>query len=145
MIEETAIVARVENHQVWVETNPKHGCGGCLQKSSCSTSVLDKFMKKRAVVVDSDIELKKGDEVVIGIDEGLLIRASVLLYLVPLCIMVSAAGIAQWLLPESTAHADLIIAISAISGLALSLWLISSLQNSWFFPYFSRPVVVKKI
>ena len=145
MIEETAIVAKIENNQVWVESKPTSGCGGCQQKSACSTSVLDKFIHKRAVAVDCDIELKAGDRVIIAIDEGVLIRASLLLYLLPLLTMVAAGAVAQWLLPAGFVKADLVIAAVSLSSLVLSLFLINRLQNSFFLPYLARPVVLKKI
>lgn len=145
MIEETAIVAKIEHNQVWVEGASKQGCGGCMQKNSCSTSVIDKFIKKRSIEVDCELDLKAGDEVVIAIDEGMLIKASLLLYLLPLFCMVFGGVIAEWLLPPGYEKADLVIAGSAISALLLSLWAISKLQQSFFFPFFSRPVVVRKV
>lgn len=145
MIEETAVVAKIEHNQVWVESASKQGCGGCLQKNSCSTSVIDKFIKKRSIAVDCELDLKAGDEVVIAIDEGMLIKASLLLYLLPLVCMVFGGAIAEWLLIPDFEHADLVIAGSAIAALLLSLGVISKLQRTFFFPYFSRPVVVRKI
>ncbi|MGR9116811.1 MAG: SoxR reducing system RseC family protein [Gammaproteobacteria bacterium] len=145
MIEETAIVAKIENNQVWVETRATKGCGGCQQKSVCSTSVLDKMIQKRAVEVDCDIELKTGDEVVVGIEEGVLIRASLLLYLLPLLAMVLVGAVTQELLPAGADKGDLMVAGTALASLGLSLWLINKLQHSFLFSYFARPVVIKKV
>lgn len=144
MIEENAVVAKIEHNQVWVESKPKQGCSGCLQKSSCSTSVIDKFIKKRSIAVDCDIELKTGDEVVIGISEGILIKASLLLYMLPLLVMVLCGAVAEVFLPSGYEYADLIIAGTAISALLLTLWAISKLQQSFFYTFFSRPVVIRK-
>lgn len=144
MIEENAVVAKIEHNQVWVESKPKHGCGGCLQKNSCSTSVLDKFIKKRSIAVDCDIEIKTGDEVVIGISEGILIKASLLLYMLPLLVMVLCGAVAEAFLPSGYEYADLVIAGTAISALLLSLWAISKLQHSFFYTFFSRPVVIRR-
>lgn len=145
MIEELAIVAKIENNEVWVETRATKGCSGCLQKNGCSTSVLDKLIRKKAVAVDCDIDLKAGDEVLVGIEEGVLIRASLLLYLLPLLAMVLGGGLAQGLIAPDYGEADLIVAGVALSSLGLTLWLINKLQRSFFFPYFARPVVLKKI
>lgn len=145
MIEETAVVAKIENNQVWVETRGAKACGGCHQKNTCSTSVLDKMIQKRPVAVDCDIELETGDEVVVGIEEGVLIRASLLLYLLPLLAMVTGGAAAQVLLPEGFDKADLVVAGTALGSLGMTLWLINKLQRSFFFPYFARPVVLKKV
>lgn len=145
MIEELAVVAKIENNQVWVQAGANKGCGGCQQKSSCSTSVLDKLTRKREVAVDSEIELKAGDEVVIGIEEGVLIKASLLLYLIPLLAMGLAGGLTQQLLPAGFVRADLVTAGVALASLGSSLWLINKLQRSFFFAHFPRPVVIKKL
>jgi sigma-E factor negative regulatory protein RseC len=145
MIEEIAVVAKVENHQVWVESKPASGCGSCKQNGSCSTSVLSKMIRKRSVEVDSDIDLRAGDEVVIGIQESVLIRASMLLYLAPLVVMVLVGISVQELLPPDYDKADLTVAGMSFLSLGLTLWIINKMQASFFFPYFSRPVVLKKM
>jgi len=143
MIEESAVVVKIENHQVWVESGPYSACGGCLQKASCSTNAVGSVLKKKAVPVDCDIQLKTGDQVMVAIDENLLLRASLLLYLVPLIALFTGAGVADWLL-DSMQHADLWIAGSAILSFLISLWLINKAQVLLILSY-ARPVVVRKV
>ncbi|MGZ8186643.1 MAG: SoxR reducing system RseC family protein, partial [Methylobacter sp.] len=81
MIEELAVVIKIENHQIWVESGQNSACGGCQQKAACTTSALGSVLKKKPVPVDSGIQLKTGDKVMVAIDENLLLRASLLLYL----------------------------------------------------------------
>ena len=145
MIEELAIVVKVENHQVWVEGGQNSACDGCQQKASCTTSALGGFLKKKSVPVDSDIQLKTGDEVIVAIDESLLLRASLLLYLVPLIALFTGAGIADWLLVDNIQYADLSIAGSALLSFVFSLWLINKAQSLLMLSYYARPVVVRKV
>ncbi|MGZ5624797.1 MAG: SoxR reducing system RseC family protein [Methylobacter sp.] len=145
MIEELAVVVKIENRQVWVESGQNSACGGCLQKASCSTNAIGSVLKKKSVPVDCDIELKTGDEVMVAIDENLLLRASLLLYLVPLIALFTGAGLAEWLLPDTVANADLWIAAGAVSCFILSLWLINKAQSVLILNYYARPVVVRKI
>ena len=145
MIEELAVVVKIENHQVWVERGQNSACGGCRQKASCTTNALGSVLKKKSVPVDSDIQLKTGDEVMVAIDETLLLRASLLLYLVPLVGLFTGAGIADWLLADNSQYADLWIAGSALLGFLLSLWLINKAQSLLILNYYARPVVVRKI
>ena len=145
MIEELAIVVKIENHQVWVESGQNSACGGCSQKASCSTNAIGSVLKKKSVPVDSDIQLKAGDEVMVAIDENLLLRASLLLYMVPLIALFTGAGIADWLLADNIQYTDLWIAGSALLGFLLSLWLINKAQNLLILNYYARPVVVRKI
>jgi sigma-E factor negative regulatory protein RseC len=145
MIEELAVVVKIENHQVWVESGQNSACGGCQQKASCSTNALGSVFKKKSVPVDSDIQLKTGDEVMVAIDESLLLRASLLLYLLPLLALFTGAGIADWLLAENAPYADLWIAGSAFLSFLFSLWLINKAQSLLILNYYARPVVVRKI
>jgi sigma-E factor negative regulatory protein RseC len=145
MIEELAVVVKIENHQVWVESGQNSACGGCLQKASCTTHALGGVLKKKSVPVDSDIQLKTGDEVLVVIDENLLLRASLLLYLAPLIALFTGAGIADWLLADDAPHADLWIAASAVASFLLSLWIINKVQSLLILNYYGRPVVVRKV
>lgn len=145
MIEELAVVVKIENHQVWVESGQNSACGGCQKKASCTTNALGSVLKKKSVPVDCDIQLKTGDEVMVAIDESLLLRASLLLYLVPLVALFTGAGIADWLLADNILYADLWIAGSALLGFLFSLWLINQAQSLLILNYYARPVVVRKI
>lgn len=145
MIEELAVVVKTENRQVWVESAQNSACGGCQQKASCTTSALGSVIKKKSVPVDSCVQLKTGDKVIVAIDENLLLRASLLLYLVPLIALFTGAGIADWLLADNARYADLWIAGSALLGFLLILWLINKAQSLLILNYYSRPVVVRKV
>ncbi|WP_027147692.1 SoxR reducing system RseC family protein [Methylobacter tundripaludum] len=145
MIEELAVVVKIENHQVWVEGGQNSACGGCLQKASCTTNAIGSVLKKKSVPVDSDIQLKTGDQVMVAIDENLLLRASLLLYLVPLIALFTGAGMADWLLPVDAHYADLWTAGSAVLSFIVSLWLINKAQRLLILNYYARPVVVRKV
>ena len=145
MIEELAVVVKIEDHQVWVEAGQNNACGGCQQKASCTTSALGSVLKKKSVPVDSGIQLKTGDEVMVAIDESLLLRASLLLYFVPLIALFSGAGIADWLLADNAPNVDLWIAGSALLSFIFILWLINKAQNLLILNYYARPVVIRKI
>ncbi len=103
------------------------------------------FSRKGQYPVDSGIQLKTGDQVMVAIDENLLLRASLLLYLVPLIALFTGAGIAGWLLTDNAGHRDLWIAGSAVLGFLFSLWLINKAQNLLILSFYARPVVIRKI
>jgi len=143
MIEELAVVVKTENHQVWVESRQSGACAGCGQKASCSALAIGNVIGKKAVAADSRISLRVGDEVIVAVDEGLVLKASLLLYLLPLLAMFMGAGMAEWLLADA-AHAELWTAGSALSGLLLSMWLINRCQKLFLMIHRARPVVLKK-
>jgi len=145
MIEELAVVVKIDNQQVWVEGGQSSACGGCQQKASCTTNALGSMLKKKAAPVNSAFQLKTGDTVMVAIDEKLLLQASLLLYFLPLIALFAGAGIADWLLPTHVLYADLWIAASGLSSFLLSLWLINKVQHVVVLGYYARPVVVKKV
>ena len=145
MIEEVAVVVKIENHQVWVESGQNSACGGCQQKTSCTTNAIGSVLKKKSVPVDCYIQLKTGDQVMVAIDESLLLRASLLLYLVPLLALFTGASMADWLLVEKAPNTDLWIAGSAVVSFLFSLWLINKVQSLLILNYYARPVVIRKI
>ncbi len=144
MIEESAVVVKVVDHQVWVEAASNSACGACQQKSSCTTNALGNLLDRRAVPVDSAIRLAAGDKVMVAIDEGLLIRASLLLYVVPLMALFAGAGLADWLLAENARYSDLWIAGSALLSFILSLGFINKSQNRLILAA-NGPVVIRKV
>lgn len=144
MIEELAVVVKIENHQIWVESGQNSACGGCLQKASCTANAIGSVLKKKSVPVDSDIQLRTGDQVMVAIDESLLLRASLLLYLVPLIALFTGAGMADWLLADNAKSADLWVAGSALLSFLVSLWIINKAQSLLVLSY-ARPIVVRKV
>ena len=145
MIEESAVVVKIENRQVWIESGQNSACGGCRQKASCTGNAIGSLLKKKSVPVDSDILLKVGDSVMVAIDESLLLRATLVLYLLPLIALFTGAGIADWLLADNARYADLWITGSAVASFLLSLWLINKAQGVLLLSHYARPVVVRKI
>ncbi len=144
MLEESAIVVKIDNGQVWVVGTQNNACAGCAQKSGCSSNALASLLKRKPVPVDSEIFLQVGDTVIVAIEEGELLRAAFLLYLLPLCALFTGAGIADSLINHATPYADLWIASSAFASLALAFLAIQKIQQHALLNYYARPVVIKK-
>lgn len=143
MIEALAVVVKVDGHHIWVEAGQNSACAGCVQKASCSSNVLGNTLKKKSVPVDSVIKLNVGEQVLVGIDEQLLLRASLLLYFLPLMALFTGAGISDWLL-AGMQNADVVTAASGFLSFLLCLWLINIAQSRLIFNYYARPVVINK-
>lgn len=144
MLEESAVVVKIENGQVWVVGAQNSACAGCAQKTSCSSTALSSVLKKKPIPVDNELTLKAGDTVVIAIDESVLLRATFSLYFTPLIALFIGAGITDSLIGDNTAYADLWIAGSALVSLAFAFGIIKKLQSLSLFNYYARPVVIKK-
>ena len=99
MIEETVTITSTEGDMAVVEAQRKSTCGGCSVQSGCGTSLLAKAFggKRNCFEVKNPIGAVRGEQVVIGIPESSLPKASFLFYLVPILLLLSGSIIAQTL------------------------------------------------
>lgn len=88
MLEETGTVVETRGNTIWVETQSRGSCSNC-SNDGCSTSVLAQLfgVKRNRVALENELGAEVGQQVVIGISDGLLVRASLLIYLMPLLLM----------------------------------------------------------
>lgn len=126
IITETARVAAVDHDgHAWVETQRQSACNSCSVQKGCGSGVMAKYFSGRRarIRVVNTVGAAVGDEVVIGIDDGLLVRASIAAYFMPLVWMLIGAvgagmlaGSLQW------EQADGVAAVGALLGLAVGFW-----------------------
>ncbi|MDX1655042.1 MAG: SoxR reducing system RseC family protein [Candidatus Competibacteraceae bacterium] len=93
MIEEQAQVVEAGGGFAWVETQRQSACGSCNARSVCGSAALARVLGQRRsrVRVLSDLPLKPGDRVLIGLQEGALVRGSLVVYLLPLAALLLGA------------------------------------------------------
>ncbi|MCB1678646.1 MAG: SoxR reducing system RseC family protein [Halioglobus sp.] len=127
MLIETGRVVAVEDGGVWVETIRQSTCGGCAARAGCGHGMLNRFGEGRrgyVRVLTGDAGARDcaiGDAVRIGIPEKVILRGSLVVYIVPLlCLLLGAAASAA-LAPGSR---DLLTAVGAAAGFALGLVLV---------------------
>jgi len=143
MLEETAIVTRIADGQVWIKSLQSGACGGCMQQSSCGTATLSKWLPKREFAVESDRVLQVGDQVRVGIDDSHVLLSSIVLYLLPIVVMLLGVGLANSLLPA--AFTDAWLPEMALSLLLATFWGIHKLQNVLLLYFCFRPQIVGKL
>ena len=128
MMTETAQVVTTDaDGYAWVETQRKTACGSCAVQQGCGTGVLAKVLGKRVgrMRVRNTLGAAVGQRVVIGLEDGLLVRTSFAVYAVPLILLLLggiAGGVAadalQWSSREGAT------AIGGVLGLLLGFaWL----------------------
>lgn len=140
MIEQQAKVIRVEGNRVTVESLQTSACEHCAQKSSCGSSIYAKILPRRSMQLTSSIALSEGDIVVIGISEAGLLRASILLYLLPLLIMLIVVGLYD---ASSSDANETVTALLALSSLAASLYLINRVQAYFIHFFMTAPTILR--
>lgn len=113
MLEQTAKVIDVSNGLLTLETESRSGCKQC-GSHSCTTSVVAKLfgIRRNRMIIDNSLDAKKGDQVVIGIPEDLLVGASIMAYLLPLVsmLMVTALG-------DALSVSEVLLSTLALGGL----------------------------
>jgi sigma-E factor negative regulatory protein RseC len=100
MIEEQGRVVALEPGAVWVETLRKSTCSSCSANAACGQGVMDRLgvgRQRGYVRALSQMRLAVGDTVIIGVREDLLVRSSLLVYLLPLLGLFAAALVADGL------------------------------------------------
>ncbi len=118
MIEEKGRIVAIESKPgvVWVETIRQSACESCAARNGCGQSVLAKLgqQHKNHVRALCDRKVAVGDEVVIGIPEDIVLKGSLVAYLMPLVITLVAAVTADTLgAPEP------FIGLASLVGLVL--------------------------
>lgn len=122
MIEERARVVALESGAVWVETLRQSACGSCAAQKGCGHSAIARMSEKPMHVralTESGYQI--GDEVIIGIPEDILLKSSLIAYLMPLIFALVAALSVQAINP-----AEGWVALGGAGGLALGfvgVWL----------------------
>lgn len=97
MIEEPAVVVETGDGYAWVETRRRSACGACSASDGCGTAALAKVWGERRMRVQaiSSLLLRPGDAVIVGLAEGVLVRGSLLVYLLPLALLLAGALLGQ--------------------------------------------------
>ena len=121
MIEQTAVVLDSQGERALVEVQRASACGGCAERAGCGTGAVARYFGRRTarVRVGNPIGARSGDAVVVGYDERALLRAAVLLYLLPIAALaVGAVALAVLGGTEGWGVAGAVAGLAA--GLALS-------------------------
>lgn len=98
MIEIPAKVVRVEGEIAWVSTSAPTSCGACGGKG-CGSSVFARLLHRHEpeYPVGNRVAACAGDDVVVGLPDGVLLMATFSGYLVPLALVVLGAMVAaRW-------------------------------------------------
>lgn len=141
MIETSATVVDLGPGVAWVETVRQSACGHCESAGRCGTSVVSKLFgaSRSRLRIEDTQGLRLGEQVVIGIPDGTLVRASLVAYLLPLVFLIAAAGLATRLgAGEGT------VALIGIAGLGSGLWLSGRLTGGQSARERYRPVLLRR-
>jgi len=142
MLETRAVVVSVHSHGALVQADQGNGCGQCNGKG-CGVGKLSQMFcdKPRQFQVDNPINARVGDEVIVSVADGAVLRGIGLLYGLPLLLLIVAASLGSTLGSED-GHSDGYAAIGALVGLVggfiLARLISSRLGRGFDKPYIAR-------
>lgn len=122
MIEQLAVVERLEGTHAFVRTSVKTTCHGCAQNQHCGTGIVAKNLtpKSELLAVTADKNVAVGDTVKIGLPETSVLKASTLVYLLPLfTVLLSSVG-GSLILPVIGFHHELWVLLLTVVTTAIT-------------------------
>ncbi len=131
MLEEEGIVVGVKGDFVEVEAQAKAGCGSCSARKGCGTSLVASLFPKRRhrFLARNEAGASTGDRVLIGLDEGALQSASLVLYLLPLLGLIGGALLGGWLARSlASDDSELLSILFGVAGMTLAF---AGIRNRW--------------
>jgi sigma-E factor negative regulatory protein RseC len=117
VIEERATVVEVQPGRARVQTLRSGACGSCKARGGCSG--LGGGREARVWVSDP-LGVTVGDRVVIAVPGGTVVRASLLLYLVPVVALLAGAILGNRLAPHLGMEPDLGAVLLGVLAMALA-------------------------
>jgi sigma-E factor negative regulatory protein RseC len=144
MIEEEVCVTAVTGDVAWVEKNSVSPCGTC--REVCAGSIAGKLFARRKLrfSVHASTPLNIGDRIVIGLPDSALVRASFLVYLVPLLGFFIGAFLAGETAERLNSPAHDLVSLSG-GLLGIFFCLILSRFSGFFDGALYRPVMLRKL
>lgn len=137
MLETRAIVVQKSGKLTLVQANGADGCSVCEGKGCGSSKVTQLFCSKpRHFQVENRIDANVGDQVIISIVEGTVLRGISLVYLLPLTLMFAGAT-GGWF---AGGQQDGYAALGAFTGLLCGFFMAKRLmvRESRQQPYIAR-------
>ncbi|MEO5348098.1 MAG: SoxR reducing system RseC family protein [Magnetococcus sp. YQC-3] len=123
MLREEGVVVAVEGEYALVANQRRGGCGGCHAEASCGSFSGGMGKKTVGIRARNPLQAEVGERVVLEITEGHLLRASFLVYGVPIIALVVVGMLGRSLsLALGVGDSESIGALSGLTALVLSFY-----------------------
>jgi len=140
MIEEQATVLKAQYGRVEIQMQRQSACNHCELSQGCGTGAIGRLLghRSRPLVIDSNFELRPGDKVTLGLSDSGFLKASLLIYGLPLITLLVTAIAGHWLFNGS----ETMVLLSAVSGFCGGLMISARLAKQRFSQQF-YPRIIK--
>jgi sigma-E factor negative regulatory protein RseC len=129
LLETRATVVQIESQSALVQADQGNGCEQCNGKGCGSSKLTQMFCSTpRRFQVDNLINAKVGDEVIVAVADGAVLRGIGLVYLLPLLSLIAGGtlGSVSATRPElSDGYAAVGALLGLLAGFVLARWLAS--------------------
>lgn len=126
MATEQGVVLRTDSETAWVKTVRSSACEGCTARESCHTTGSGRDMEVKAINLAG---AGAGDRIVLTFETASLLKATFLIYVFPIILMIAGALLGQVLAPHIEISPS---ALSALLGFAFfftALFIIKARAN----------------
>ena len=137
---EKGVVIKVDATTAWVTTTKTSACEGCAAKSSCTTLGGGKEMEVEAI---NDIGARIGQKVVLQFHTSPLLKATFLLYVVPILFLILGAFIGDQAAPRFDMDPSTCSVIVGLVFLGISIKFVKSKGNKLAKKDAYRPKIVR--
>jgi sigma-E factor negative regulatory protein RseC len=142
MLETRAVIVQIEGQYAFVQASQANGCEQCSGKG-CGAGKLSQLFcsKPRQFQVENPINAGVGDEVIVSVAEGSILRGIGLVYLLPLLLLVTGAMLgSHWVeLPgQRDGYAAAGATIGLVAGFVIAKWISLRQSRNHSLPYIAR-------
>ncbi|MFT5656954.1 MAG: sigma-E factor negative regulatory protein RseC [Gammaproteobacteria bacterium] len=122
MIKEKATVVSFSGNHAEIQMHRQSACSHCELSSGCGTGAIGRLLGKRSkpVAIETEQNLKPGDQVELGLPEQAFLKASLLIYGLPLLGLFAGSMLAEFVFPGSEPMVFVLALTGLLSGLAVS-------------------------
>jgi sigma-E factor negative regulatory protein RseC len=123
---EEGVVTKLEARTAWVTTTRSGACASCSARGSCATLGGGKEMEVAAI---NAAGARVGDRVVLSFETASLLKASFLLYIVPILFLILGAAVGQQAGPGLGLDASLGSILLGFAAFGIGFLIVRSLCN----------------
>ncbi len=140
MATEQGIVIKTDSGAAWVKTVKSGNCAGCSARGSCHTMGGNDQMEVKAI---NEVGAKVGDRIILSFKTSSLLKASFLLYVFPILLLIVGAAIGQEIAPRFDFDPSGLAAIMGFSFFFAALLIIKTTADKLAKKNEYRPKVIK--
>jgi sigma-E factor negative regulatory protein RseC len=144
MATEHGIVIRIDSQEAWVKTVKSGSCEGCTARGACHSHSLSDNSEVEVSAIN-EAGAKVGDRIVLSFETSSLLKATFLLYVFPILLLIFGAAIGQETAPYFNFNPSGFSAIIGFSFFFAAVLVIKVKANKMAKKNEYRPKIIKII